>query len=249
MKLFALATLVTLSIAMAVKADEPLPATLMTTRGKLLMSEDFAGPLPPLTGKPVGFASGFGGWRCNTGVKSGQWEVVDGTFKGSENPEAHHPATASYGIQFKDAIIQCDVRMNDVPENGRRYRYLQLKATDTKDYVCLLAVSAAGLTGKPFDDSRINPATKQRMEGKPTQVATPVKLGEWHTIVMEIKGGEVVGSIDGKALTFSDPLVGVDKHSIMLVAGMEGSFRHLRIWEALPNPEWPKNKAGVATAK
>jgi hypothetical protein len=57
-------------------ADEPLPTTLMTTRGKPLASEDFAEVPAPFTGKPVGFASGFAGWRYNsatTGGKSGRW--------------------------------------------------------------------------------------------------------------------------------------------------------------------------------
>jgi hypothetical protein len=86
------------------------------------------------------------------------------------------------------------------------------------------------------------------MEGTPVYVAAPVKVGEWHTIVLEIKGEESVATLDGKSITFSDPLIGADKHSIMLVAGTEGSFRNLRIWEALANPGWPKNKEAILSA-
>ena len=246
-----LAALFVLMIAGGAVADDALPKTLMTTRGKLLISEDFSKPLAPYTGKPVGFASGFSGWKYNAGPgtgKSGRWEVVEGTFKGIENPEAHHPATASYGIQFQDAIIQCDVRLNDVPDEGRKYRYLQIKATDTKDYVCALSLGGGGLTGRPFDDANINPTTKQRMEGPFAKLSQTVKLGEWHTLVLEIKGNEAVGTLDGKSLTFDSPLVGVAKHSIMLVAGTEASFRNLRIWEALPNPEWTTTKASLPKA-
>jgi hypothetical protein len=238
-------------LATAALADDALPKTLLTTRGKLLVSEDFAQPHAPFTGTPVGFASGFQGWRYNAGPgtgKGGRWELVDGTFKGIENPEAHHPATASYGIDFKNAIVQCEVRLNDVPAEGRKYRYLQIKATDTKDYVCVVTMSQGGLSGKPYDGARINPATKQRMEGKAVNVSVPIKLGEWHTLVLEINGEEAVGTLDGQSVTFSDPLIGVDKHSIMLVAGTEASFRHLRIWEALPNPEWAKAKAALLPA-
>ena len=67
--------------------------------------------------------------------------------------------------------------------------------------------------------------------------------------MLEIKGEECVGSLDGKSITFSDPLIGTDKHSIMLIAGTEGSFRNLRMWEALPNPDWPKNKEAMLSAK
>jgi hypothetical protein len=246
-KLCLFAAMTAVSIVPAFAGDD-LPATLLATRGKLLYSEDFAQPLPPLTGKPVGFASGFSGWRYNVGPRGGNWSEVDGVFQGAENPEAHHPATASYGIDFKDAIVQCEVRLDDVPDEGRKARYLQIKATDTKDYVVLVTVSQSGLTGRPFDDAHINPANHQRMEGTAVHVAAPVKLGEWHTVVLEIKGEEAVGSIDGKSITFSDPIIGWDKHSIMLVAGTQGSFRHLRIWEALPNAAWPKNKEALGTA-
>jgi hypothetical protein len=229
-------------------AGDDLPKTLMTERGKLLVSEDFTKPLEPFTGTPVGFASGFSGWLYGGWPRGGQWEVMNGIFKGTENPEAHHPATASYGIQFKDAIIQCDVMLDDVPANGRPNRYLQIKATDTKDYVCVVTLGQGGLSGRPFDDARINPATKQRMEGTPVHMAAPVKLDEWHTVVLEIKGDEAVGALNGKSITFSDPLIGADKHSIMLVAGTEGSFRNFRIWEALANPDWPKNKEALLSA-
>lgn len=245
---FSLFALLLLVFASATFADDVLPKTLMTTRGKLLVSEDFAKPLPPLTGKPVGFASGFEGWRFNTGTKGGKWEQVDGTFKGMENPEAHHPATASFGFQFKDAVIQCDVRLNDVPAEGRQYRSLFVKATDAKDYVISLSIGPGGLFLTPYDADRINATTKQRDKGPTVRAARPVKLGEWHTVVLEIKGEEVVGTLDDKSATLSNPLIAADKHSIMLGASTEASFRNFRVWEALPNPEWPKSKETIPTA-
>lgn len=239
------------ALAISTYAADDLPKTLLATRGKLLFSEDFTKPPEPFTGKPVGFASGFLGWRYNAGPgtgKSGRWELRDGTFTGIESPEAHHPATASYGIQFKDAIIQCDVRLNDVPDEGRKYRSLFVKATDVKDYVISLSVGQGGLFLTQYDAERLNPTTKQRDYGPVTRMLTPIKLGEWHTVVLEIKGDEVVGTLDGKSATCSNPLIGVDKQSIMIGAGTEASFRKLRVWEALPNADWPKNKAALPPA-
>lgn len=246
-------TLVCLVLACtnAVLIADELPNTLMTTRGKLLLSEDFAKPLAPFTGKPVGFASGFSGWKYNAGPgtgKSGRWVLEDGAFTGVESPDAHHPATASYGVQFKDAIIQCEVRLNDVPAEGRQYRSLFVKATDAKDYVISLSVGQGGLFLTPYDADKINPDTKQRDKGPVSKVLTTIKLNEWHTVVLEIKGDEVVGTLDNQSITVSNALIGSDKHSIMLGAGTEASFRHLRVWEALPNPDWPKNKSAVLAA-
>ena len=226
------------------QAEEP--ATLMTTRGKLLASEDFAAAPSPFTGKPVGFASGFSGWRYNggsTGGKGGRWEIANGEFRGIESPGANHPATASFGMTFQDAIIQCDVRLNDVPDEGRKYRSLFLKATDAKDYVISLSLGQGGMFLTPYDADKINPTTKQREKGTTAKLLTPIKLNEWHTIVLEIKGDEVVGTLDHQSITRRNPLIGTAKYSIMLGAGTEASFRKLRVWEALPNAEWESNKA------
>lgn len=244
---FALLLLTTLCLA--AKAEDP--ATLMTTRGKLLASEDFEKTPAPFTGKPVGFASGFTGWRYNggaTGGKGGRWEVAKGEFRGIETPGANHPATASFGIQYQDVIIQCEVRLNDVPDEGRKYRSLFVKATDAKDYVISLSLGQGGLFLTPYDAEKINPATKQREKGTTVKLLKPVKLNEWHAVVLEIKGNEVVGTLDGQSITLSNPLISSAKHSIMLGAGTEASFRKLRVWEALPNAEWEKNKAKLSAA-
>lgn len=232
----------------AALAGDDLPATLMTTRGKLLASEDFTKSLAPLTGKPVGFASGFSGWRYNAaspGGKSGRWELSDGSFKGMETPGANHPATASFGIRYTDAIIQCEVRLNDVPADGRKYRSIAIKATDTKDYVISFSMGPGAGFLTPYDAEQINPATKQRMTSKASRIVRANKLDEWHTLVLEIKGDEVVGTLDGKSATASNPLIAAEKHSVMLVASTEANFRNFRIWEALPNPKWPENRAAL----
>lgn len=239
-----LALVATFALCFTAKAGDP--ATLMTTRGKLLASEDFVAAPAPFTGKPIGFASGFSGWRYNssaTGGKGGRWEIANGEFRGIETPGANHPATASFGMTFQNVIIQCDVRLNDVPDEGRKYRSLFVKATDAKDYVISLSLGQGGLFLTPYDADKINPATKQREKGTTVKLLKPIKLNEWHTIVLEIKGDEVVGTLDGQSITLSNPLIGTAKHSIMLGAGTEASFRKLRVWEALPNAEWDKNKA------
>lgn len=232
-------------------AADDLPKTLMTTRGKLLVSEDFTPPLAPLEGKPAGFASGFTGWSYNAGPvggKTGMWRLADDCFTGMESPGANHPATASLGFQYTDVIIQCEVRLNDVPDEGRKYRSLFLKATDVKDYVIALSIGPGGLFLTPYDSERVHATTRQREKAPVLRGLTPVKLNEWHTVVMEIKGDEVLATLDGKSITLSNKLISTVKHSLMLGAGTEASFRHLRVWEALPNPEWAAAKAALQTA-
>jgi len=61
-------------------------------------------------------------------------------------------------------------------------------------------------------------------------------------VLFEIKGDEMVGTVDGHSLTGSHPLITSAKHSVMFVMGVEGSVRHFKAWEALPNAEWEANK-------
>ncbi len=244
-----LSTVLAFVLAHPLHAETPPPITLMTTRGKLLLSEDFEKPLAPLTGKPVGFASGFEGWRYSAGPaagKSGMWRLADGCFTGIESPEAHHPATASYGMKFQNAVIQCDVRLNDVPAEGRQYRSFFVKATDQKDYVCALFGSTSGINALAYDNDHADPKSGQRAKLPAVPLSSPGKLGGWRTVVLEISGDELVATTDGKSVTLKSPLIGAAKHSIMLGAGTEASFRRLRVWEALPNPAWEENRKALA---
>src|SRR5438105_10476931 len=112
-----LTALSALSATLAVADDRPM--TFMTKPGQLILSEAFSKPLPPVQGSTARFASGFSGWRYNVETRGGHWEIVDGTFQGTEKAEHKHPATASYGFDFTNVIIQCEVRLHDVPLEGR----------------------------------------------------------------------------------------------------------------------------------
>ena len=233
-----------------------LPKTVMTARGKLLVSEDFARPIAPFEGKTNGFASGFAGWCYRPGpLKRNTWIVADGVLTGIESAEAHHPATLSYGLEGKDMVIQCEIRLDDVPADGRKYRSLFVKATDEKDYVCGIFVGPGSMTAVPYDGNKISPVTKQRDKAPAHSVPVPMKLNEWHTLVVEISGDEIVGSLDGTSVTCQNPLIAAGKHSIMLGVGTQAGFRHLRVWEALPNADWSKTRltmpgvTGVSAAK
>lgn len=235
--------LFTLLLSLVAHADDLLP-TLMTTRGKQLVEQNFEKPLPPFDGKSNGFASGFTAWRYNAVERGGKWEVKDGCFTGRENPTVHHPATASYGFEFKDMILQCEVRMNDVPMEGRPSRYINVRTTDTKDYVCSIILNQGGFRIQKDDNDHGGPDKAVPLGEK----KMPLGLNEWHKVLFEIKGNEMVGSVDGVSLTGSHPLITSAKHSVMFVMGVEGSVRNLKAWEALPNVEWEQNKAKLTTA-
>jgi hypothetical protein len=229
---------------LAAQADE-LPPTLMTTRGALLVDENFAKPLPPFDGKSNGFASGFTAWRYNTAERGGTWTVESGAFKGVENPAVHHPATASRGFVFKNAVIQCEVRMHDAPLDGRASRFFMIRTTDAKDYVCSVIFNEKGWRIQKDDNDHGGP-------DKPVplgQITSPISLGAWQSVVFEILGDEMVATVNGRSLTGQHPLIASEKHSIMFVAGVEGSVRNFKVWDAQPNPEWAKKKQSILAAQ
>ena len=236
-----LKTLTALLASLAFVHAEELP-TLMTTRGKLLVDQQFAEALPPFDGKSNGFASGFKGWRHNAVERGGRWEVKDGHFIGRENPKVNHPATASYGFDFQNVVIQCEVRMDDVPLDGRKFRSVSVRTTDTKDYVCSVMLNQGSFRIQKDDNDHGGPDKAVPLG----EMKTPLKLDEWHTVVFEILGDEICVTVDGRTLTGSHPLITSAKCSIMFVAGVQSRVRNFRVWEAQPNPAWKENKAKLA---
>jgi hypothetical protein len=241
--------LLLLALACVSAFAEDVP-TKMTVRGKELYREDFTQPLAKHTGKPNGYASGFSGWLIHgTGPESrgGQWKQVDGRFQGSENPQVKHPATASYGIQYQNIILQCQVRLEDVeldkdPAHGRKYRYLQLRATNEKSYLCSLNLHQGGFSINKDDNDRDGPDKLQALASHKKALA----VGQWHTVLIEIVGDEMVATVDGHAITGHHPAIAQLKHSFMIVTGPEGSVRDLHLWEAKPNADWPMTRAVLA---
>ncbi len=220
-----------------------VPPTLMTKPGKLLVEQLFAEPLPPFNGKSNGFASGFKGWRHNAVERGGWWKVEGGTFRGMENPTVQHPGTASYGFPFKDVIIAVEVRMNNVPLDGRRTRSANIRTTDTKDYVCSVILSETGFRIQKDDNDHGGPDKAVPLG----EVKAPLALDAWHTVVFEILGEEIVGTVDGHSLTGKHPLIGSEKCSVMFVSGVDTSFRNFRVWAATANPEWASNRTRLAS--
>ena len=246
--LFAFVTAITGSVIIAAdppQSSDAKPVTLMTIPGKLHLAEDYSSALPPPEGSVARFASGFKGWRFNVEKRGGRWDLVDGTFRGTENAEHNHPATASIGFDFKDVVISCQVRLHDVPLDGRRSRGFSIRTTDTKDYVCSIMLNPNGMRIQKDDNDHAGPDTAVPLG----QLKTPLALGEWQTVVFEVLGDEMVGTLNGQSLTGQHPLIASAMQSIMFVSNGEGSARHLRVWEAQPNPDWAKHKAALAEAK
>ena len=207
--------------ALTVQAADDLPKTLMTERGKLLCSEDFA----TLDAKT---------WH----VAKGQWEIAAGGLKGVEVKSDNHPAVIRRQFPFKDAVIQFDVQVNGCKQTT-------FSVNEAKAHLARALFTPAGFSAQK--DSQDHGATD-----KPVRFATlasPMKPGEWHTVVIEFLGEEMVTMMDGKTIAGTQPVLGHEKANFgFTVAGESAIYRNLRVWEAKPNPAWEQNKKQITAA-
>lgn len=245
--------------ASAVLADETLPKTLMTERGKLLLSEDFAKPVtqaalpaPAAKGaakdaatktdapatKPA-TAAARAEWTTGWRLRPGKWEFADGAMKGAELKADMHGAVARYPFKFKDAVIQYDVRLDGC-------KTTTFSVNDAKAHVCRVLLNKDGFRAQKDDHDHDGPDKPKPFN----MVAAPPTPGTWQTVLIEIKGDEMVATINGQSSAGTDPLIATDKANFgFTVAGESASFRNLRVWEALPNANWAANKKLIPAAK
>jgi hypothetical protein len=72
----------------------------------------------------------------------------------------------------------------------------------------------------------------------------PIKSGEWHTLVIEVRSEDMLATVDGGSPVFgSHPVIGLPKGILSFGTPRSVSYSNLRVFEALPNPAWETNKS------
>ena len=207
----------------AFAADESSePKTLLAERGKLLLSDDLnAAPSKE--------------WH----VAKGKWEVVDGAWHAEELPADMHPGVIRHQMKFQDAIFQFSFKLDGAKQ-------ITLSINDEKEHLCRVLIRPNGFTVQK--DSHDHNVSDKAVVFK--NITTPINPGEWHTIVVEILGQEMLASLDGDKVGFgAHELIGTQKANFGLtINGQSASFKNLRVWEALPNKNWTETKAKLAAA-
>jgi hypothetical protein len=223
----------TLVLALAavptVAADPPVsvppPATKMLTPGKLLLAEDFAAPL----GKE---------WK----VAKGKWDVSGGAVRVAELPADMHGAVARRDVPLKSAVVEYGFKLDGA-------KLTSLSINGPKGHVCRVLVRPAGVAvqkddqdGKKGDDKAAVLHT----------VTTPVKTGDWHTLVVELRGSDLLATLDGVHTAYgAHPAIdGLRTNLGLTVAGETVSFRRLRVWEAeTVRSDWESTRAALGVKK
>lgn len=236
-------------------ADEP--QTLMTLRGKLLASEDLA-VMPGNVSKGGALADLKQGWQ----MRPGKWEIVEGALRGYQLEADKHSAAAFFAQPWKDAVVQFDVKLDgcsqivfciDDPAAVRPPTPTR-PAQNRVEHLCRVIINKDGFSTQKDDHDHDGPDQNVSFG----TVRMPFLPGEWHTVLIEIKGDEMVTTIDGRTIVGAHPQVAADKAYVSFgvsgysngfdkVPPLSASYRKFRICEAQPNPEWAANKSKLAS--
>ena len=222
MRRLALASIVasclTVPAAALLAGESKDPQTLMTVRGKQLLSDDFAKPaIDP---------------RWTAG--KGKWEVTDGALRGAEVAADKHAATIRTVLPHADAVYQFDVRF----DAGGRAAHLSLNAA--KGHIAGVTITPGGFQVRK-NASKQDPADKGVVLDSCRMTFEP---GKWYTMVVEVSGPEMLARVDDKHFAFGgDPKLATPKATFGFPVSGEGvSFDNVKVWEATANPDWAKAK-------
>lgn len=190
---------------MVIAADEiKAPTTTKLAAGKVL----FVDPLNTALN---------GSWK----VAKGKWELSEGAIKGSELKSDMHGAVARHDVAFKDGIIEFSFRLDGA-------KSISLSMNTNKGHICRLAVRPTGF-------SVVKDAQDKKAGDKAAVLGTcdvAIKPGEWHTMVLELAGDEMLATMDGKhKASGSNAAVNKEKANLgFTVAGETASFKGLKVW-------------------
>ena len=195
--------------------------TSMLQRGKLILSDDLTKPGP--------------GWQG----KNGTWEVVGGAWRGAERTEDMHGAVRRHPAAFERAVIQYAFKLT-----GARQTSLSLNAA--KGHVCRVIIRPTGFTVQKDKDKK----TGEKGKALDTCDVT-ITPGEWHTLVVELSGKEMLARLDGKHVAYgSSDGLDVPKANLgFTVSGASASFKELRVWEGTPAPGWDAARAKLLAGR
>lgn len=209
-------------LAATLQAEDLKP--LMCGRGQLLLSENF-------NNGPLGTD-----WQ----VAKGKWEIADGALKGGELEVDHHPAVLVRQLKCHNLIAQFEFKFTGA-------KAMAFSLNDQKGHVCRVTLTPAGFTvqkdkaGKNTDDK---PARLDMLK-------CAIAPSEWHTMLVEVSGKEMLASVDGKHTVFgTHEGIDVDKTSVRFpVSGDSIFIKNVRIWEAQSTSGWETEKKVLESSR
>jgi hypothetical protein len=171
-------------------------------------------------------------------VAKGSWEAVDGALRGKEVAADMHAAVIKHALPAKDFILQARFKLDGAKRASISF--------DGKGHVCRVNLAPTGFVLQ-------RDAPKDGGE-KPSQLgrgAVELRPGEWHTILVEVVGKDLLAQVDDRDFAFgAHDGVAADKTTFGFpVSGETLVVDEVKVWEATPNPDWASAKEKLAAKK
>ncbi len=252
-QLFCLAAMLAWSLltAKAGAADRaPVPSEPLADKAELLFEDNFEGDQRP------------GAWHRVVPTFAFEQGVLKGTqTRDKDVPAADgrpavkaHAAVHGLEIPTRDSIVEVKIRfdgatMIDVEFDDRKYTGAHY------GHICRAQVRLNGVTliderdgGMRSDiyEMKKDPAKKAEVaklvEGRSVTYPAKLEQGRWYTLVVETVGDEMRVTLDGQPAGYlkSSGIAHATKSKIELgVAGKDGFFDDIKVWNAVPKAKRP----------
>jgi hypothetical protein len=199
--------LLTVLTAAAFAADPAPPKTLLAQPDKLLFADDLSSTFDSKN------------WKA----PKGKWEIADGALRGAEIPADKHGAVTRHMMKMQDFVASFEVKLDGA-------KTISFTVNAVKDHMSRIILSPTMFRVQRDDNDHEGPDKAVVFLTKPVKI----EPGTWHTVVMEMVGDTLVGTLDGETTgKGSNALFKQEKVAPgFTVAGQSASFRNLRIWSA-----------------
>jgi hypothetical protein len=204
-----------LVVAMARAED---PKTAMTKLGKIVLQDDFT-------------VSTDAGWR----KAKGKFDIEGGFLRVAEVKSDMHAAAMRFtpATPLERAVFQYSFKLDGAKQTS-------LSLNSSQGHLSRVVISPTTLSVRK-DSSDKNKTDKAAVLDT---VKVDLKPAEWHTIVVELSGPEMLATLDGKTTAYGK-LDGIDRPKAnfgLTVSGESVGFKGLRVWAAEPNPTWEQTR-------
>ena len=159
----------------------------------------------------------------------GKWEVADGAMRGSELAADKHGAVIRTAQKLQNFVIAYEVKLDGA-------KVTSLSINGPKDHLARIIVAPNRFVVQRDDQDHEGPDKAVIFLNKAMEIAP----GTWHTVVLELVGDKMVGTLDGKITgEGSDPTFAAKEKMSpgFTVSGESASFRNVRIYTAKPEPK------------
>ena len=234
------------SIHLGLAADSAMP-TVLAERTRLILDDN--GSKPRGGALQAQFGNGV-----QVRARAGTWARTNNNpnvWRATWNGKGHVPVAAYHGFRATNLVVEVTFRFgeNTEPLHHQCFRI----ATDQRPAITGHIVSAWANADNDFIETgfllqhiRKTPEKKILEDLLLDRQPLALKPHVWHTAILEIVGDEALFRLSGHVAYAQAEQIQLPKNLVSLTTGATWhEIRRVRIWQATPNPNWPRVKTAT----